>query len=213
MPNLTLYYSPGASSLAPHIVLHESGLPFSATKIDIAGGFPTSFRELNPKLRVPILTIDDIVITENPAIMLAVAQMCPEKQLTGSSDIERVRTAEWMNWLSGTVHTQAFGGFLKPARYANDATAQKAVKEKSLETLLDCLNIIEESLSSLHAVGNRFTLVDIFLYILYRFGARSGLPMETSYPKYSALVVNLYKRKSVQAALESEGVDSFVPKE
>lgn len=213
MPNLTLYYSPGVSSLAPHILIHEAGLPFTATKIDIAGGFPASFRELNPKLRVPILAIDDVVITENPAIMLAISQLCPERHFMGSTDLERVRTAEWMNWLSGTMHGQAFGGFFKPARYVKDPSLQGAVKEKSLETLLDCLSIIEESLSGVHAVGNHLTIVDVFLYVMYRFSVRTDLQMATSYPKYTALVQNLYKLESVQATLQAEGVPSFVPEE
>lgn len=131
----------------------------------------------------------------------------------GSTDLEHIRVAEWMKWLSGTMHGQAFGGFFKPARYVKDPLLQEAVKEKSLETLLDCLNIIEENLSSMYAVGNHLTIVDILLYVMFRFSVRTGFQMETRYPKYTALVRNLYKLESVQVTLQAEGVPSFVPEE
>ena len=38
MADITLWYSPGACSLAPHILLHESGLPFEAIEKSIASG-------------------------------------------------------------------------------------------------------------------------------------------------------------------------------
>jgi glutathione S-transferase len=88
---------------------------------------------------------------------------------------------------------------------------QEAVKEKSFETLMDCLGIIEETLSGVHAVGNQLTIVDVFLYVMYRFSMRSGLQMDTSDTKYTALVRNLYKLESTQATLEADGVPSFVP--
>jgi glutathione S-transferase len=31
---MKLFYAPGSSSLLPHIVLHEAGLPFEPVKID-----------------------------------------------------------------------------------------------------------------------------------------------------------------------------------
>jgi hypothetical protein len=47
---MKLFYAPGSSSLFPHIVLHEAGLPFTAkidehTKVIEGGG---DYRQVNP---------------------------------------------------------------------------------------------------------------------------------------------------------------------
>ena len=57
-----LYYAPGSSSLLPHIVLYEAGLPFTAikfdehTKIIEDGG---DYKSINPLGYVPALALDD----------------------------------------------------------------------------------------------------------------------------------------------------------
>ena len=59
---MKLYYSAGACSLSPHIVLHESGLPFQALsaptkthKLDDG----TDYYTINPLGYVPLLELDD----------------------------------------------------------------------------------------------------------------------------------------------------------
>lgn len=81
MAQIKLYYSPGACSLAPHILLRGAGADFAFVK-EVAGKFFPEFLTLNPKSRIPVLVlpIDDKhdherVITEVPAIMTAIAQL------------------------------------------------------------------------------------------------------------------------------------------
>ena len=57
---MKLFYAPGSSSLLPHIVLHEAGLPFEPIKIDehskaISGG--GDYRNVNPLGYVPALVL------------------------------------------------------------------------------------------------------------------------------------------------------------
>jgi glutathione S-transferase len=59
---MTLYYTPGTSSLFPHIILHEAGLAFEKIKVDEHtklmdnGG---DYRAVNPLGFVPALELDD----------------------------------------------------------------------------------------------------------------------------------------------------------
>ncbi|MGZ6008183.1 MAG: glutathione S-transferase N-terminal domain-containing protein, partial [Rhizomicrobium sp.] len=70
----TLFRARGASSLAPHIVLEEIGLPYltkevtidQASRADIL--VDDQYLKINPKGRLPALTIGDDVLTETPAI-------------------------------------------------------------------------------------------------------------------------------------------------
>jgi glutathione S-transferase len=207
MPRLHLYLSPGACSLAPHILLHESGLPFTTSTVNVKAGFPDSLAHINAKRRVPVLTLDGDTITEAPAVMQAISQLCPDKQLMGSTPLERVRVAEWMNWLSGTLHGQGYGGLVRPQRYTDEPAMYDAIRAKSRKTIEECYRMIEEKLEGPHAVGGRFTAVDMYLYIFYRWGFKDGFTMD--YPKFASLVVELSKREAVRKTVEVEGIDSY----
>lgn len=212
MASIVLYYSPGACSLASHVLLKEIGVKFDPVKVELKDSLPESFRKINPKMRVPVLSIDKNIITETPAIFTAISQLAPERHLLGRSNIEVVRSYEWLNWLSGTLHGQAFGGLLRPHRYADDPALYDAIKAKGWKNVEECFEKIESELSGLHAVGDVFTAVDVFLYIFYRWANFIQAEMAYRYPKYTRLVVELAKLPSIQETLETEGVPSFLPK-
>jgi len=98
--------------LAPHVLLHELGLRYTACETLVRTGATQSaeFARINPKKRVPVLSLDGEIITEVPAIATAIAGLAPERHLMGRTALEQARVYEWMNWLSGTLHGQGFGG-------------------------------------------------------------------------------------------------------
>ncbi|KAJ6783776.1 hypothetical protein PWT90_07681 [Aphanocladium album] len=157
MTSIKFWYAPGACSLAPHIVLKEAGIEFESIRLDAFAGYPEEFRRINPKMRVPVLAIDGEAITEVPAIMTAISQLAPERHLLGETNLEIVRAYEWMNWLSGVVHGQAFGGLFRPARYSDDATTHPSIEAKALLTIQECFAAIDEKLASQPAIDSRFT--------------------------------------------------------
>src|SRR5215475_4161171 len=69
---VTLYYAPGACSLAAHIVLEESGEQYQTRRVDLANGEQRSeaYLNINPQGRVPALVLDGgESLTENTAIL------------------------------------------------------------------------------------------------------------------------------------------------
>src|SRR5687767_6853213 len=119
MSTIRFWYSPGACSFAPHILLNEIGARFEPIKVPIADGahLTPDFARINPKQRLPVLALDDEVITELPAIATAISGLAPERRLMGASRLDSARVYEWMNWLSGTVHAQGFGAIWRPHRF------------------------------------------------------------------------------------------------
>ena len=89
---LTLYYSSGACSLAPHIVLEEISAPFAATQVALAEGAhqKPEYLAINPKGRVPALTDGDFVLTEGPAILSYLGHRYPEAGLLDLADPEKL---------------------------------------------------------------------------------------------------------------------------
>ncbi|RDW63481.1 glutathione S-transferase [Coleophoma cylindrospora] len=211
MPQLKFYYAPGACSLAPHILLHEVGLPFDAIANEVTqngANFIEGFHRINPKMRIPVIALDGEVITETIAVMTAIANLAPEKHLLGQTPLETLRVYEWMAWLSGTVHGQGFGELARPERFSDDPAAHDGIRAKGHKTIVDCYDMIEGKLTGVYAVGDSLTLVDPYLFVFFRWGNGLGLAMKEKYPNWAMLVSNLVKRSAVEAALKAENIDS-----
>jgi glutathione S-transferase len=197
--------------------LREAALEFEAItiKIGINDGIEESlvlekFRSINPKLRVPVLAIDENIITEAPAILTAVSKLVPHLNLLGSNDMETIRAYEWMNWLSGTLHGQGFGALWRPQRYTSDKDLYSNLQKHADVNIRDCYAEIEGRLSGVHSVGNAFTVVDAYLLVFWRWGKNIGIDMGSEYPKYSALASAVLGRDSTKAAMEAEGIASKI---
>ena len=130
----------------------------------------------------------------------------------GNSDLETVRVYEWMNWISGTLHGQAFGGLLRPQRFSDDERAFEGIKEKGRKSVEECFEKVEGDLQlgGGFAVGGSFSAVDAYLYVFWRWGVGMGIRMGERFPRFGRLVGEVVKRGAVGRALEAEGVESFV---
>ena len=212
-PKLTLYLSPGACSLAPHIALCEAGIPFDTYVITARQGVPPGFGKINPKLRVPVLSIGEgsheEIVTEVPAIMTAISQLAPEKNLLGRPGIETVRAYEWMNYLSGTIHVQSFGCLWRSHRFSDDEAVHDSIRAKGRKNAKDGFEFIESTLTGDFAVGNSFSAVDAYLYVFWRWGREIGVDM-SRFPEYSKLAHGVVARPSAQQALNAENITSWV---
>jgi glutathione S-transferase len=207
-PKLHLYMTPGSCSLASHIALTETSLPFSITNLGATRGkpFPKEFLHINPKGRVPILDVDGDFITETPAILTAISNLAPEKKMLGGTEMEQARALEWMVWLCQTVHGHAFACIFQPRRFVGEDAAEEVyeiVRAQGRKVLEENFAFIEGGLEGLiHAVGHGFTLVDAYLFVFYRWGNVMGLGMREKYPNYARLVDEVVKRESVRKTVE-----------
>ena len=70
---MKLYFSPGACSLSPHIVLHEAGYDFTTERVDLKAHRTergASLESVHAKNYVPILELDNgELLTEGTAIV------------------------------------------------------------------------------------------------------------------------------------------------
>src|SRR5215813_96592 len=137
---MKLYYSPGACSHAPHILLREAGLDFSIEKVDLAAKKTESgadFKKISPHGYVPALQLNDgTVLTEGPAIDQYIADLVPTKKLAPAAGTpERYKLQSWLNFISTELHKQFSLMFNKavPEEY------KAMVKEKRLQRL-DTIN-------------------------------------------------------------------------
>ncbi len=204
-----LYYSPGACSLAVHIVLEEIGLPFSLELTSTADGTTRSpeYLRVNPKGRVPVLVSGDFVLTEAPAILMYLVATNPVAGLMPALPEAMARTVEWFNWLSGSVHAVAVRQVWRPETFTTDAAQHAAIVEKGRESLGSAFSLIEEKLlTSAWAVGSAYSVVDPYLLVFYRWGNRMGFDMTGRYPQWTLHTRLLIERLAVQRALARESI-------
>lgn len=207
--SVTLCYSPGSCSLAPHIVLNEIGQPFVLRR------FATAEREhrspeylaINPKGRIPALQIDGFILTENPAILAYLGRRHPEAGLYPTDAREpEARCLELLAWSSNTVHV-AYAQLFRPERFVLDARDHAAVKASGRENFERCLVDIERKLQQqAFAVGPAYTVVDPFWLVFYRWGTRSGYDMKGAFRAFTDFASRLCERPAVQRALATEGI-------
>src|ERR1044072_3708593 len=97
---LTLYFAPGASSMAVHIALHEIGVPFETRPMSFKNNDmrAAKFLALNPEGKVPVLLIDGRPLSEVAAILFYLAKRFPDAGLLPRNDPEA--EAQAISWMS-----------------------------------------------------------------------------------------------------------------
>ena len=206
---LTLYHSPGACSLAAHIVLEEIGGPFEARRVTIAQGEHRTpeYLALNPHGRVPALVDGAFVLTESPAILSYLGHRFPEAGLLDLDNLERLgRTHELLSFFSSGVHA-AFAQIWRAERFAESEAARAEViasGRRAVQTYFDELEQL--AAGGRWIVGGRYSIADPYLLVFYRWGGRIGVEM-SGYPGWTAHKTAMLARPAVKRALATEEIE------
>jgi glutathione S-transferase len=196
-----LFYSPGACSLSPHIVLRELGLPFDLERVDTKKGKTASgadFARLNPKGYVPVLQLDDgTVLTEGPAIVQYLADRRPEAGLAPpAGSMERYRLQEWLNYVTSELH-KSLGGLFNPAMPAE-------WKEATRQALARKFAYVSSQLEGRdHLLGASFTVADAYLFVILSWTRPLDISLD-AWPVLKSYRERIAARPAVQAARNAE---------
>jgi glutathione S-transferase len=210
MTVMKLYYAPGACSLAPHIVLEEVGTRFELSRVDLSANEQHSaeYLRVNPKARVPALADGEWVLTECPAILRYIAARHPGAALYPWDPREEARCAEWLAWLSSTIHV-AFGHVRRAARYASDPRAVEDVAATAKKTCGELWHAVEQKIGDgPWAIGGRYSVADPYLLVYWTWGRGPALAfdMQREFPRWTAHARRLAARPAVQRAFAREGL-------
>ena len=202
---LTLYFSPGACSLASHIGLEETGAPYDLKPILLAKGQQRTdeYLKINPRGKVPALSVDGKVLVENTAILTYLSRRFPEKKLLPSDPAEEARCIGTMCWFSSIVHP-SYQRSHRPERFAEGEAAQAAVKENGRKMFWANLQEIDGMIQANDWImGRDFTAVDGYALVFYGWASRSGFPVQ-ELGAYTAWQERMMNRPSVRKSVESE---------
>ncbi|MDB5862364.1 MAG: hypothetical protein JWO70_170 [Betaproteobacteria bacterium] len=203
---LTLYFSPGACSMATHIGLEEAGANYEEKPTMLMKGEhkTEAYMKINPRAKVPALAVDGRVITENTAILTYLARQFPEKKLLPSDPVAEAQCISTMAWLSNTVHP-SYGHYFKPDRYAETEAAQADVKQMGAKAFFANLKEIDSMLKGKQWImGDQYTVADPYALVFYGWGVRGKFPVD-ELTAYTAWKDRMLARPAVRKILESEG--------
>lgn len=200
---MKLYYSPGACSLSPHIVLREAGLAFEPVlaptkthKLPDGG----DYYEVNPLGYVPLLELDDGTrLREGPAIVQYLADQVPQKNLApANGTLPRYRLQEWLTFIGMELHRN-FTPLFNPAMPEDG-------KKIARERLANRFTFVNGELAGKdYVMGEHFSVADAYLYVVTRW--TKPMNVDTSaYPNLLAHHARVGARPAVQEALKLEGL-------
>lgn len=219
-PLYRLFHSPGACSLAPHIVLEllaeAHGVHYEPVRVVIADGAnrKPEYLAINPRGRVPALAFRDAggveqILTESTAILLFLAGRHPEAGLAPTDPVAAIRIVEFLSWLATTMHQTGVRTVFRPERFTTgtDKAAHEGIAEQGRVTVRTGYAELEASLAGRrYALGETFSLVDAMLVVHYRWGNRCGIDMRHDYPRFAALVDRLRAMPAVARVIAREGI-------
>ena len=200
---MKLYYSNGACSLSPHIVLRESGLPFELVRASTkthALDDGTDYYTINPKGSVPLLELDNGErLTEGPAIVQYIADQVPGKNLApANGTLARYRVQEWLNFITSEVH-KGYSPLFRP-------TTPDEYKTIARDTLKKKYEYIDSKLAGKsYLTGDAFSVADAYLFVVSTWAPRVGVDL-SAFKNVSAFMERMHARPAVQEALAAEGL-------
>jgi glutathione S-transferase len=202
---MKLYYSPGACSLSPHIVLREAERRFDLERVDLKTHRTASgadYMLINPKGYVPALQLDgpeSPILTEGPAIVQYVADLVPDARLVPpNGTFVRYHLQAWLNFISTEIHKQ-FAPLFDPTLPAAVAARLRGKIGQRLVYLQDVLN------DRAFVMGETFTVVDAYLFVMLQWCEPHGIDLAL-YPNLDDYEHRVAQRPAVQAAMSAEGI-------
>ena len=202
---LTLYFSPGACSLASHIGLEETGAPYEAKPILLAKQQQRTeaYLKINPRVKCRRSASTGRSLSRTRRYSRTSQGGFQTKMLMPADPAEEARCIGTMCWFSSIVHP-SYQRSHRPERFAEGEAAQAAVKETGRKSFwANCQEIDSMFQGKDWIMGSEYTLVDPYALVFYGWGARGGFPMK-ELSAYTAWQERMMKRPTVRKTVESE---------
>ncbi len=195
----TLYYKPGACSMAVHVILNELGVPFDT--VNQADLKAPDFVKLNPRGQIPLLIVDGEPVKEGAAIITYLLDT-HANDLLPKSGIARAKALEWLMWCNASLHPACSRMFWLNKQNFDDATKAELAKlfTAQIQSLWDEADA--RLATTKYLAGDKITASDILLAVI----ANWGLPV-TLGANVKRVLKDVVTRPAYQKALAAEQVE------
>ncbi|MFT2793439.1 glutathione S-transferase family protein [Serratia sp. T13T92] len=205
---MQLYYTPGACSLAPHIMFEWLKTPYT---LILADKNDLKFKKSSPMLAVPTLVVKDLGTLTQCGAILRYQTTLPGGDIFGANPEDLRECYEFDHWecfLTGDVHP-AFFPFFSPQRYTTDDREQviASVRAAAIPLVEKVFNVLDRHLSDHdYIVANRMSIIDAYATPMFRW-AKISLPDTFSkYPHVTRHYSMMCKNEGVQSAMMQQDI-------
>ncbi len=200
---MKLFFSPGACSMASHMVLNELGVKFETESVTLKTHTTksgTDYYKINPKGYVPTLQTDNgQFLTEGAVILQYLADQKPELNLIPRfGTFERYRCQEWLNFISSEIHKN-FSPFFNERTPVETRSQLADNLSKRFEILSNHLK------ANQFLLGNHYTVADAYLFTILCWSPKLKIDL-TPYPTLMGFVEKIKMRPATITTLKNEGL-------
>ena len=200
---MKLYYTPGACSFAPHIILRETKLPFALERIDLATRKTergADYFSVNAKGMVPVLEFaEGERLTEGPVIVQYLCDKAGRTDLMpAAGSLARYRVMEWQNYIGAELH-KSFATLFNPSIDSNSKAVLVGILRKRFEW------VSAQPRGRATLTGDTFTGADAYLFTVSQWPKFVGFDIG-DLTDLQAYLHRIAAMPAVQQALKAEGL-------
>jgi glutathione S-transferase len=209
---ITLYYSPGTASLAPHFLLEELGVPYELVLVDTTQQEhqKAAYLSLNPKGKLPFLVDGDLHLSESAAICLYLCERYGKETWSPAlASPERAHLYQWMLYLSNTLQAELLTYFY-PHRLAAEEATSETIKQHAEQRLGEMLSYIDRNFAQSghrYLLGSEMSVADLFLFMLCRWTRHLKKSAKT-YPHLAPYLIRMCQRDSILRSFAEENIEA-----
>ena len=206
--SIQLYFSPGACSFVPHLMLEKAGVPFEPIMVKLHKGeqLTPEFKAINPNGQVPVLVDGGEVLTQILAMVGDLDKRFPQAHLLPDAPMARARAIETLSWLNNTVHP-TFTHVFMPHKYSDQPAVQAEIRNHALPQYRALVLALQARVLALPAgewlAGVHLGPVDAYALTATRWATMAGIA-PTEMPDLWAYVQRVAADDVVQRVIERE---------
>lgn len=206
--SIQLYFSPGACSFVPHLMLEKAGVPFEPIMVKLHKGehLTPDFKAINPNGQVPVLVDDGEVLTQILALVGYLDKRFPQAHILPDSPMARARAIEMLAWFNNTVHP-TFTHVFMPHKYSDQPAVQADIRHHAATQYRALMNTLQARVLALPTgqwlAGPHLGPLDAYALTVTRWATMAGIaPAEM--PDLWAYVQRVAADAAVQRVIERE---------
>lgn len=202
---MKLYYSPGACSMADHIVLEWIGQPYEAAKVSSEARKMPEFLKINPAGAVPALQDGDWVLTQNAAILNYLADRFPHAGLGGDGTPKgRAEVNKWLAFANSDVHP-AFKPLFGATAYLGDEAMVEKSKAAARKSLRELFARADAQLAGKDWLTGSRSIADPYLYVVLRWAKANDVDL-SGLDNLARFFAHIEADAGVRKVLQDEGL-------